>query len=170
MPNSVLLAKKHRKRLQNQPAKSFTLILLLLALVIALDQLSKFFIRQSLEIGESLPLIGFLHITHHVNPGAAFGILGERTALVTLISLCLIVLIAGYLLTHGYKGGSQLGLCLILAGALGNTVDRLRFGYVIDFIDLRFWPIFNLADSSITAGVFVILWIILKRMWRRENL
>lgn len=80
-----------------------------------------------------------------------------------LITLSLIVLaVWGYRL-HQTSTMVRLGFVLILGGAVGNWVDRFRFGAVIDFIDFRFWPVFNIADSAITAGVFCFLILFLKR-------
>jgi len=134
---------------------------ILAGLIIFIDQLSKFYIQHNLEIGESIPLIkGILHITYIENPHTAFGLFKYQTiffVMASLISLLLVILIYKKLI---FKNNSfmYVPLNLILGGAIGNLIDRIRVeGRVIDFIDIRIWPIFNFADMSIVCGMLVIL-------------
>ncbi len=136
------------------------MVYFLLVLVIYLfDQTSKFFIRNDLVLGESLPVInGFFHITLVHNRGAAFGMLERYPGLFSVIgvfsALLIILLLTVKKKTFGIY--EKLGLSFILSGTLGNLTDRLFFGYVIDFIDFRIWPVFNIADSFITTGALIL--------------
>ena len=128
--------------------------------VVLIDQLSKFLALQYLSSQTSVPLIsGVLDLTLVRNPGVAFGLFsGYAPALFTVITVSLVFL---FLLANRSHGASAQGtssvdrwaLSLILGGAIGNWIDRLRFAAVIDFIDFRVWPVFNLADTAITIGV-----------------
>lgn len=132
--------------------------------VLALDQLTKFLALARLTPGSPVPLVeGLLALTLVMNPGLAFGIFaaippGSRW-LVAVLSFCalsvLAVLSARLLPTGGWPAALSLGL--IFGGAVGNLVDRWRFGAVVDFIDVHWrgyhWPAFNVADSAITVGV-----------------
>ena len=139
-----------------------TLVFLLIALlVVALDQLSKVWIRSNLLVGQSLPETGFFRLTHVYNTGAAFGLFQGQSLALTIIALVGITVLLVYALfiyhrfpfSDNMLGRSTLGL--ILGGAVGNLIDRLRFGYVTDFIDVGIWPAFNLADSAIVVGVII---------------
>lgn len=139
-------------RLTNQ---AFALIALL---VFAVDQFSKFWVGQIFFPGETWPLIpGIFHLTYVCNPGAAFGFLAYKTSFFITISLLVIFLIifgGRYLETRYFL--LRLALALLLGGALGNLSDRLRTGYVIDFLDFRIWPVFNLADVALVLGIFLL--------------
>jgi signal peptidase II len=125
------------------------------------DQLSKAWIRSNLVEGQSLFKIGFAGITHIRNTGAAFGLFPEQSFALIIVALIGIVAILGYTFAvshyfpwlNSWLSKSALGL--LLGGTVGNLIDRLRFGYVTDFIDLSFWPAFNLADSAVTIGVII---------------
>lgn len=136
--------------------------------VILLDQASKLFIQATIPLGQSVPLIPDLFaIVHVLNPGAAFGLLAARSSAfrnpffigISLLAIAFIL----YYRHRGLKGQSlaSTALSLILGGALGNLVDRLRLGMVIDFLDVHYfqyhWPAFNVADSAITIGVSLML-------------
>ena len=148
------------KRRKDQAVISIGSILLILAL----DQCLKSIIRLKLDVGESIPLINnILHVTFVTNTGAAFGLFKNSTLLFVIISL-VAILFTSVLITLSIKRHEFLsrpvfnfGLILITSGALGNLIDRLRFGYVVDFIDVRIWPVFNIADSSITIGTFLLI-------------
>ncbi len=146
--------------------------------VIVLDQLTKAVLRRTLELHEYRPVIdGFLSISHVRNRGAAFGILSEaglpyQSVLLSLVSLLALGAIAVYALRLPPAARlPRLALALVLGGAIGNLIDRLRFGYVVDFIHVYwrqyFWPDFNLADSAISTGV-VLLLLDMLRSPRRE--
>lgn len=140
---------------------------LYIAILILMDQISKYIIVKTMNIGESIPVIGeVLQITSHRNYGAAWGMLQNQMIFFYIITI--IVLIA--LIYFYYKEAAdnllmQCGLMLIFAGAIGNFIDRLFRGNVVDFIDTKIinydFPIFNVADSCLTIGVFILLYELL---------
>ena len=124
----------------------------------ALDWLTKYFIQQHFVIGESLPIIpNVFHITYILNYGAAFGILRDQRVFFLLVVMILIV--ALWIFRKQIKNGgilAKLGTSLLVSGALGNALDRLLRGAVVDFFDFRIWPIFNVADIGICVGVVLL--------------
>lgn len=124
------------------------------------DQLTKHLIRRTFIPGESHPVLDpVLYLTYVQNTGSAFGLLKEYTLVVILFSLAVIGYLAWELLkANSGEGIARLGAALVLGGALGNLIDRLRFGFVVDFIDLRVWPVFNVGDSAISVGVGLLIW------------
>lgn len=138
--------------------------LILVSVIVLLDQLSKYFVSASLELHESIPVIsGIFHITLVHNRGAAFGLLKNQTYLFVLTALTAIPLLIVQVRRHTRVSAYTVGLSLILAGAIGNLIDRLRFGYVLDFLDFRIWPVFNIADSAITIGACLAVWVTLRK-------
>jgi len=135
------------------------LILILVPMIAILDQISKYLISRYLYVNESVEVVRkFFHLTLVHNTGAAFGILRDQTALFILISVLAVVSILFYLRKRkNLSLAKSTGFGLILAGSLSNLIDRLRFGYVIDFLDFRIWPVFNIADSAITIGAFLLI-------------
>jgi len=138
------------------------LSLLTVSFLVFLDRISKIFFSQLLSVGESLPLIPkVLHMTLVHNTGIAFGLFKNQGIVFIIVPLIAIVLLV-YNIYYYKTNGEQLSrvyivaFSMILAGAMGNLIDRIAFGYVIDFIDLRVWPVFNIADSAITVGAVVI--------------
>ena len=128
--------------------------------VVLIDQFSKFLALRFLSPQTSVPLIPqVLDLTLVRNPGVAFGLFsGYAPALFTVITVSLVFLFLIANRTHakaspGTSNADRWALSLILGGAVGNWIDRLRFAAVIDFIDFRVWPVFNLADTAITIGV-----------------
>lgn len=129
------------------------------------DQLSKTWVRASSPQIELLP--GFLDLVRVENYGSAFGLLANQTFLLIVASLAtlLVILLFFHCLMESISVGITLSLALILGGAIGNLVDRIRFGYVTDFIsvhllDLFHWPVFNIADACITVGVFSLVFFL----------
>lgn len=135
--------------------------------ILIIDQLTKFIVLKNCQPGESLPIIkNIFHISLVLNKGVAFGVLQEHgTKFIWIIYVCAII-ITFILISYKKffcKGRStQVFLSLILAGAIGNLIDRVRFGYVIDFLDFRIWPVFNIADSAITIGTILLALQILR--------
>jgi signal peptidase II len=135
--------------------------------LIAADQLTKMWIDRAKPFIEVIP--GFFNITYVRNPGAAFGILQGRQYLLVVVSIIAsLVLIVMLFREDEKKKALLLSLSLILGGTLGNLIDRLRFGYVIDFLDFyitlgteRHFPSFNVADSAITCGVTLLICVML---------
>jgi len=144
--------------------KKATLCLIVIASVSVLDQLSKLWIRTHLAIGESLPITDRLSFIHIENPGSAFGLLANQTFLIITISIAgslFILLFLRYL--SPATNLSIVSIGLILGGAVGNLIDRIRSGCVTDFIYFRLWGdfhwrAFNIADAAITVGVFVLIY------------
>jgi len=138
------------------------MIFVIVSSVVFLDQLSKFIAVRFLQLNTPVSLIkNFLYMTLVYNRGAAFGMLKNQLFLFILISLLVILFIFLHLKNKKHPFIFKISLSLILAGSLGNLIDRLRFGYVIDFLDLRFWPVFNLADSALTIGALLLSWEVL---------
>lgn len=130
--------------------------------VIALDQWTKWLIVKNMEIGESIEIInGFLYITSHRNKGAAWGILQNQMMFFYMITIIVVVAIIYYMQKYA-KQNAMLGvaLSLMLGGAIGNFIDRLFRKEVVDFIHTYIFgynfPIFNIADSSLTIGVILL--------------
>ena len=132
---------------------------LISGLTLAADQLTKALIVASFVRGESLPLLPpLLCLTYVQNTGAAFGLFKGQQPLFVILSLLVIGVITWELATKRANDAVTVWGCgLVLGGAAGNLIDRLRLGYVIDFIDLRVWPVFNVGDSAITVGVALLL-------------
>lgn len=138
-------------------------LLQLAAIFFLLDQLTKFLVRAYLPFGSSYPSTGFFRFTHAENTGSAFGLFqGHNTPLIFISFVGIFVLAMIYQSQPGPTNLLRLSLGLQIGGALGNLVDRFRLGAVTDFIDVGPWPIFNLADSSIICGLFLLGWIILQ--------
>lgn len=129
-------------------------------LVVAADQWSKSWIRTYPE-GWLIYQVGFLRLIHIQNTGAAFGLFRGHNATLSIIAIIGIVLVLSMASVFSSRLpflsslSARIGMGLMLGGACGNLVDRLSRGYVTDFIDVGFWPAFNVADSAITTGVIV---------------
>ena len=128
-------------------------------LVVIIDQVSKHFIRTGLTLGQKMPEEGFFQITYSVNTGGVFGLFADQAFLITIIAAVGIIAILIYSRYPAFNGLLvRISLGLILGGAVGNLIDRIRFGWVTDFIDIGGWPVFNLGDSAIVIGVILILY------------
>lgn len=141
--------------------------------VLAADQYTKRLVSERMAIHQSVPVVdGFFHLTYVRNRGAAFGILSERDSrfkdvlFYATSALAFLVLAYNAITAPVAKARLQIGLYLVLGGAIGNLVDRLRFGSVVDFLDVHYrnwvWPTFNLADSCICIGIGLMAWELLK--------
>lgn len=129
--------------------------ILLIAALIGVDQLVKLLIVENFTLFESIEIWKFVHLTYIHNTGAAFGILeGARFAFV-LFSAALVAA-SVWAWKKPWMGRYKLSASLIIAGALGNCIDRLFRGYVVDFIDLTYWPIFNVADIAVVCGTILL--------------
>lgn len=126
-------------------------------IVIALDQAAKAAIVASMAPGERIDLALGFDLARVSNGGIAFGLLDEGSdGLVLAITLAALALVLGWFAFDSTRRGQWLGVGLLVGGAAGNLIDRLRLDAVIDFFDPPLWPAFNLADVAITAGVVVI--------------
>ncbi|MBN1662935.1 MAG: signal peptidase II [Deltaproteobacteria bacterium] len=159
--------------------KKYILFLTVTAFVLVMDQMTKAVVLTHMDIHASISVIaGFFSITHVRNPGAAFGFLTGAAPVFRHFFFLTVTVIAVLLILYYLKGtdakdrGVVLSLSLILSGALGNLIDRVRFGEVVDFLDvyigffpsLPHWPAFNVADSAISVGAVILIWqMIVKR-------
>ncbi|MDD5237080.1 MAG: signal peptidase II, partial [Candidatus Omnitrophica bacterium] len=122
-----------------------------------LDQTTKFLALRNLAVNESIPVLkGIFHLTLVFNRGAAFGIFKNYTTFLIIASCATILFIVLSLKESRKVNLVNISLSLILSGAIGNLIDRLRLGLVVDFLDFRVWPVFNVADSIITIGALLL--------------
>lgn len=144
--------------------------LALFALILAVDQLTKYAISTVFLPGESLPVVPHIfHITYVLNPGAAFGMLPQARWFFILAAAALILAFLAYHRRLKKEPAAfYYGCVVMLAGAVGNLIDRIRQGLVIDFFDFRIWPVFNVADIAIVLGVAGMIFAILFRMNEHE--
>jgi len=125
---------------------------------VAADQLTKWIVSSQLSLDESLHVLGPFSIHHVQNSGIAFGLFASATPLVTALT----ALAVGWMLLFFARSGARhpvlpVALGLLIGGSASNLIDRIRLGHVTDFLDLRYWPAFNLADSFIVIGVSILL-------------
>lgn len=137
------------------------------AAVVVVDQLSKWLAASALEYGVPLPVLPWFNLTLLFNKGAAFSFLSDAAGwqrwFFIAVAVLAVVLIVGWLRTLSpARRVSAVGLALILGGAVGNLIDRVWLGHVVDFIQLYYrdfyWPAFNAADSAITVGAGLMIW------------
>jgi signal peptidase II len=134
-------------------------ILIIVTAVIVLDQVTKYLVSTSINPFDAIEIFPFLHIVNIHNTGAAFGMFKDLGSNVFIgISVVAIIFIIVLIVQSTY---SRFGLSLLLGGALGNLIDRMRFGKVVDFIDVSVgkyhWPAFNVADACLTSGIILII-------------
>jgi signal peptidase II len=128
------------------------------ALVVLFDQLTKFIIRANLSLGESVPSQGFVRFTYYENSGTIFGLFPSATVILTVVSFLAIGFLIYFFRTQRSPGlVMRIAIGILLGGAVGNLIDRLFKGEVTDFVDVGRWPIFNIADASITVGIFLLV-------------
>jgi signal peptidase II len=153
--------------------RKFAFFLLILLAGLALDQVTKYVVVNTMPLGYQIPLIqGFFNLVHIHNRGAAFGLLANWSLSFTRVFFIattgVVVAVVGYLWWRLPAGQWQaaLGYSLIITGALGNLIDRVRLGEVIDFLDFYWggyhWPAFNVADSLVCLGAALLVWVILR--------
>ena len=152
----------------NKGLHRFVLLSLIVTSIVSLDQITKSYIAGSMYLHESIPILpGYFNLTYIRNPGAAFGIMGSTSSgfrlifffLTSLFAMGLLITIFLRLDAHDWWG--QITIASIFGGAIGNFIDRLQYGEVIDFLDFHIngyhWPAFNVADSAISIGVCSLL-------------
>jgi signal peptidase II len=133
------------------------LVAIALAALVA-DQVTKQIVVTTLERGESFHVLGPLSIHHVHNSGIAFGIFSTWAGPVTLLTAIAILWMVGYFARSGARHPVlPIALGFLIGGSLGNLIDRIRLGHVTDFLDLTYWPAFNLADTFIVSGVGILL-------------
>jgi len=147
------------------------LVALVAVAVFALDRVTKAWVSENIPLGTARPVVGdYVRIVHAQNTGAAFGLLPERTTLLSVLSVLAVLAIVYYyrqIASASWLVSATLGMQL--GGAFGNLLDRVTQGYVVDFVDVgvgevRFWA-FNVADSSIVVGIFVVTFA----LWYEEH-
>ena len=135
-------------------------------LAVVLDQASKWAVDSSMQLYQSIPLVPYFNLTYVRNTGAAFSFLSEaggwqRWFFAGLAIVISIVIAVWLVRLKQHETLLAVALSLVLGGAIGNLIDRLAYGYVIDFLDVYYqtwhWPAFNIADSAITLGVVLML-------------
>ena len=164
---------KHCQQCEHPQMRSYTLKTLrpwykdwllvpIVILVYILDQITKFWVERQLCPFGAIPNQGPLRITCTYNSGSAFGLFNDQTIFLifsSFIAIGVMLWIYHNYPTHGHL--LRLSLGLQLGGATGNLTDRILFGQVTDFIQIGFWPVFNLADSSIVVGVSILGWLLI---------
>lgn len=139
--------------------RSLPLRLGAIAVLLAIDRASKLWAVIWLRPRGSIPVLPFFHLTYLENTGAAFGLGRDLNVFFTIVTVLMLGVLA-YLHWAWRDKGSWIlaGLALVGAGALGNLYDRLFYGFVVDFLDFRIWPVFNVADSCVTVGACCLAW------------
>ncbi|HIH39811.1 TPA: signal peptidase II [Candidatus Woesearchaeota archaeon] len=139
---------KKIQRIRNKNTGSYFWIIIA---VVLLDQFSKWIVRINFNINDSVNLIKTLNLTYITNTGSAFGILKGANSYLIFFSLIVLGLIMFYWDKIASK--EKIFFALIVGGIIGNLIDRISYGYVVDFIAFTFWPAFNAADSALTIGI-----------------
>ena len=137
----------------------WAILLVVAGMAVFADQLTKQVVGRTLALGESVDIIGPFTVHHVQNSGIAFGLFGSRTEIVIAVT----AIAVGAMLVFFARSGRRhpvlpVALGLVLGGSVANLVDRVRLGHVTDFLDLGFWPAFNLADSFICVGVALLVY------------
>ncbi len=135
-------------------------------LIVVLDQMTKHWVVSALKLGQSIELTSFFNLVFVYNPGAAFSFLSDAGGWQRWFFVGLALAVSAWLTflirQHASERLLPLAAALILGGALGNVIDRVRFGAVVDFLDVHaagwHWPAFNVADSAISVGVVLLVW------------
>ena len=139
--------------------------------VFILDRFSKIWIDRSMDLYESIPVLpDIFHITYVRNPGGAFGLLASRPGFFILANLLIIaLLIYIYREIRPAPLIMTIAVGLLIGGACGNLYDRIAFGTVLDFLDFRIWPVFNVADIGIVTGTGLLAIFLLKESWGQPD-
>ena len=141
--------------------------LLVTLAVVAADQGTKALVRATIARGERVDVLPGVDLVNVRNTGVAFSLLSDSGVLLVVLPLLALVALVAFVLAHARRPLVWLPTGLLLGGAIGNLLDRVREGAVTDFVDLPYWPAFNLADVAITSGVLVLLWLLERRRERR---
>jgi len=131
-----------------------------LGLVLLVDQVTKALVRSGVDVGSEDSVLPGVSIVHVRNRGVAFGALADGQTLVVVVIAIALVALIGYFATHVDRPLAWLPTGLLLGGAVGNVLDRVRDGSVTDFIKFPAWPAFNVADMAITFGVLALLYVV----------
>jgi signal peptidase II len=151
------MASPRTYRLLNFIENNLALVLIAISIIIT-ERIIKFYIVRYLRMGESIPFIGeFLMITRSENLGAGFGILQGYNLVFIIAAAIVIFLIVYFYDKIIYDRTLVFAFAFILGGTVGNMMDRIFFGHVIDYIDFSFWPTFNMSDAALTVGAVLLI-------------
>ena len=153
----------------------YAFYVLFVTILVIIDQYVKNLVVANIELGKQIPLIdNFFSLTYVRNYGAGFSIMQHETAFLTALSIIAIIILS-YMLIKAKKSDtvSIISYILIISGALGNLIDRVRLGYVVDFLDFNIfgydYPVFNIADSFITVGCFILIIMVILETKNAKN-
>jgi signal peptidase II len=163
---------RHCAPMSDRMPRIYTLLLITVGIVVLCDQISKLYVDAVMWPHQSITVIeNFFNITYIRNPGGAFGLFARaerwivRPLLLGLSAVTMVIILLIYRSTPVDRSLIRLAFSLILGGAIGNLIDRVRFDEVIDFLDVHWyhyhWPAFNIADAAITIGVVLLCWDLL---------
>ena len=138
---------------------AWTRALLVVAAVLVLDQVSKAVVRATIDPGEKIEIVSFLHLVNTRNDGIAFGALGGSWLVIVLVLAALVGIVVVFA-RNATRRWAWLPTGLLLGGALGNVIDRVFEGSVTDFIKFPHWPQFNVADIAVTLGVISLIFVL----------
>jgi signal peptidase II len=130
--------------------------------VIVADQVAKAIVRSNIKTGETVDVIPGLHLVHTKNTGVAFSLFSGGGPLVVIVAIAALGALVAFFVTHIHRRLVWLPTGLLIGGAAGNLIDRIRLGSVTDFIKIPHWPAFNVADIAVTVGVLTLLWVLEK--------
>lgn len=148
--------------------------MLIAVVIVVLDQITKILIVNNIDLYQSIPTQGMFRLTHIVNTGSAFGFFQNQTTSLIMASVVGIFAIIFYYTTMSKTRSFRWAMGFLLGGAIGNLIDRVVRGEVIDFVDVELWPgfhfpAFNVADASINIGFFMILFLVLKSQLGKDS-
>jgi len=155
----------------NNTSRRGKMFIIILTVIVFADQITKYLAYVFLQPHSTIPVInGFFYLTYVENRGAAFGILQNKAGLLAIITIIIIIAAIYYIFRNPEISKSmRYSIALIIAGAIGNLIDRVRLGYVIDFFDFVVWPVFNIADSAVVIGSFILVFLLLFDKQKAEN-
>jgi signal peptidase II len=136
---------------------------LVAVVVVVADQITKAIVRSDIKPGERVDVVLGFDLVHTKNTGVAFSMLSGGGPLVVIVALVALAALVGFFVTHLHRRLVWLPTGLLIGGAAGNLIDRLRLGAVTDFIKFPHWPAFNVADIAVTFGVIALLWVLEKK-------
>lgn len=157
MPNGLAPVSVAVRKLGAGPSHWLSLVAIALAAVAA-DQLTKHIVAGRLALAEGVHVVGPFWIRHVQNSGIAFGFFSQATAVVVIVTAIAVAWMLAFFARSGARHPVlPVALGLVIGGSVSNLADRARLGYVTDFIDFRWWPAFNLADTFIVVGVLILV-------------
>jgi signal peptidase II len=133
-------------------------------IVLLADQATKLIVVATIDRGSPVEVIFGLELANVRNRGIAFGLLGGAGSALVVLTVVTTVVLLAFFAFHSHRPGMWLAVGLVIGGAAGNLVDRVRLGAAVDFVDPPAWPAFNLADVAITSGVALIAWLALSQL------